>query len=158
MLYHKNCEHERHQHYLTILDGTYTEYYYLAMVYKFVVDPNLSSEDPEDLELFQDLIFDGPMGRIHIYYYEELFRRFYSVNPEKVITTLSCYLQYLDVLSGLFVDDAYAFVFRQDDPILIDALLNSLSFKLKMSFLREAQKKPGIIQLSDKLKLLNLFS
>lgn len=158
MLYHKNCEHDRHQTYLHVFHEYCPEPTYLRHISLFVLDPNLSPEDDEDIEIFQDLLFEGPMGRIHIFYYEELFREFYSIDPTLVLTTFNRYLQFLDIISCLFVVDAYQFVFRQDDPVLIDSLLKRLPFKLKMSFLSEAQKKPGIIQLSEKLKLLNLFS
>lgn len=158
MLYHKKCEHERHQAYLHVFHEYCPEPTYLRHISLFVCDPNISLEDDEDLELFQDLLFEGPMGRIHIFYYEELFRSSYSANSALVLMTFSRYLQFLDMISSLFVVDAYHFIFRQDDPILIDELLKRLPFKLKMSFLSEAQKKPGVIRLSEKLKLLNLFS
>lgn len=158
MLYHKKCEHERHQPYLHLFSENCPEFTYLRHISLFVLDPNLSSENDEDLELFQDLLFEGPMGRIHIFYYEEMFKDFYSTEPKLVLTTLGSYLVYLNKLSSLFVLDAYHFIIQREDPILIDRILRELPFNLKMDFVRFSQKYPKALQISPKLKLFNLFS
>lgn len=158
MQYHKECEHDRHKAYLHIFHEYCPESTFLRHISMFVCDPNLSSEDEEDLELFQDLLFEGPMGRIHIFYYEELFRDSYSLEPKLVLTTFSHYLDFLNKLSSLFVMDAYHFILQREDPILIDALLRAFPFHLKMEFVRFSQKYPKALQISPKLKLFNLFS
>lgn len=158
MANHKNCDHDRHQPYLHIFNENTPDWTYLRHISRFVLDPNLSPEDPEDLELFQDLLFDGPMGQIHIFYYETMFpsNRFYY--PKEIIRHFVKYLSFLNKLSPLFVRDAYYFIFRRKSQLLINQMLDELPFEIKMDFIREAQKQPDIIELSDKLKMYNLFS
>jgi hypothetical protein len=158
MRYHKDCKHERHRPYLAVFDGAHPDTAFLRKISEFVLDEKLSCQDPDDLELFQDLVFDGPSGRIHIFYYEELFKNHFKSLPKQTTQQFSKYLTYLNEISNLFTRDAYHFVFLKDDPILIDNLLEYLPFDLKMQFIHEAQTRPGIIRLSDKLKLYNLFS
>ena len=158
MLYHKRCEHERHQAYLHLFSENCPEPTYLRHISLFVLDPNLSPEDAEDLELFQDLLFEGPFGRIHIFYYEQLFREFYSTEPKLVLATLSGYLSFLIKLSDLFVYDAYHTIIQREDSYLIDNLLRVLPFHLKMNFLKFSQRYPKALEISPKLKLFNLFS
>lgn len=157
MIHHTSCNHERHQGYTAVFDGAHVEHFYLRKLSEFVMDPKLSHKDPEDLELFQDLVFEGPSGRIHIFYYEEYYRN-HGRLKKQFAENLNRYLLYLNELSSLFTRDAFLFVLKKENSSLIDAVLESLSFELKMDFIKEAQKQPKIIQLSDKLKLYNLFS
>lgn len=157
MLHHTSCNHERHQGYTAVFDGAHVEHFYLRKLSEFVEDARLSPKDAEDLEMFQDLVFEGPSGRIHIFYYEEMYRR-HGRLKKQYAEHLNKYLLYLNELSTLFTRDAFHFIIQKENAALIDAMLDSFSFEIKMDFIREAQKQPKIIQLSDKLKLYNLFS
>lgn len=154
-------EHERHKQYYEQFDkakqGRLEGQYYWSVV-KYVTDRNISPLDPDDLELFQDAIFESPWGRIHIHFYEWMFDKYYKVYPECFLVIFSKYLNYLDKVSPLFTADAFSFVFRKKNIKLVEGLLKVLSFDLKMKFIKTSEKHPDMIQLVPKLKLYNLFS
>jgi hypothetical protein len=122
------------------------------------LDSKISPSDGDDLELFEDAIFESPFGRIHIHFYEWLFQNYYKTQPEVVIRIFINYLGYLEKLSVLFVNDAFDFVFRQEDPKLIETLLRVSPLSIKLQIIRVAEKYPQAIQSVPKLKLYNLFS
>lgn len=155
------CDHERHKPYhnkFTNAIGEYTERQYYWNVAKYVLDSKVSPSDGDDLELFEDAIFESPWGRIHIHFYEWLFRNYYKTQPEVVIQIFTRYLGYLEKLSVLFVNDAFDFIFRQDNPKLIETLLKISPLNIKMQLIKVAEKYPKAIQSVPKLKLYNLFS
>ncbi len=154
----KGCDHERHQPYHSFSKEGILEREYLWKIAKYITDRNISPTDPDDLELFQDAVFDSPFGRIHIFFYEEMFRGYYKFNPDWFVMTFSQYLSFLDEISTLFTNDAFEFVFRQKDIQMIDKLLKAMSLETKMRFIQASNKHPDIIQSVPKLKLYNLFS
>jgi hypothetical protein len=119
---------------------------YLWQIGKLVMDSNLSPTDADDLEVFQDLVFDSDRGRLHIFFYEELFKNYYQYQPDYTLKVFSRYLAYLDKLSTLFSGDAFDFIFKKHDPKLITDLI-------KMS-----ERYPDMLRAVPKLKLYNLFS
>jgi hypothetical protein len=155
------CDHERHHPYHEKFDRAQrnnTERQYYWNVAKYVLDSKISPSDGDDLELFEDAIFESPFGRIHIHFYEWLFQNYYKTQPEVVIRIFINYLGYLEKLSVLFVNDAFDFVFRQEDPKLIETLLRVSPLSIKLQIIRVAEKYPQAIQSVPKLKLYNLFS
>jgi hypothetical protein len=155
------CDHERHHPYHEKFDRAQrdnTERQYYWNVAKYVLDSKVSPSDGDDLELFEDAIFESPWGRIHIHFYEWLFQNYYKTQPEVVIRIFINYLGYLEKLSVLFVNDAFDFVFRQEDPKLIETLLKVSPLSIKLQIIRVAEKYPQAIQSVPKLKLYNLFS
>lgn len=155
------CDHDRHKPYhgkFTSANGDWYEKQYYWHVAKYVMDRNVSPADGDDLELFQDAVFESPWGRIHINFYEQLFKNYYKLDNRWTVETFCRYLLYIDKLSTLFTNDAFSFIFRKDDPKLILHLLKEMPFEIKMKFIRASEKHPDIIQLVPKLKLYNLFS
>lgn len=118
----------------------------------------MSPSDPDDLEFFQDIIFESPWGRVHIEFYQHMFKKYYKTHPDWFVLVFSKYLEFLNKASVLFTIDAFSFIFRQEDIKLVEKLLNTLSFEMKMTLIRSSEKYPKIIQLVPKLKLYNLFS
>ena len=155
------CDHERHKPYHEKFDralGKNTELQYYWNVAKYVLDSKISPSDGDDLELFEDAIFESPWGRIHIHFYEWLFQKYYADQPEVVIRIFCKYLEYLEKCSVLFIDDSFSFIFRQEDYKLIEKLLKVMPLKTKLHFIKASEKYPKVIQSVPKLKLYNLFS
>lgn len=154
-----HCDHDRHKPYLHLFkDKEIFERQYLWEIGKFVMDPNLSPKNGDDLEVFEDLVFDSERGRLHIFFYEELFKNYYQYQPDWTLKVFSRYLSYLDSLSSLFSNDAFHYIFKKEDSKLITGLLKEMSFEIKIKFIRESDKYPNIIRAVPKLKLYNLFS
>ena len=154
------CEHERHKPHhnkFTIKEDWFERQYYWNVA-KYVMDPNISPSDGDDLELFQDAVFDSPWGRIHIHFYERLFQNYYKFQPDWVLQTFCRYVNFLEQISILFANDAFDFIFRKEDPKLIEKLLNTMSFETKMHFIKASEKYPEAIRSVPKLKIYNLFS
>jgi len=155
------CDHERHKPYHEKFDRAQegnTERQYYWNVAKYVLDSKLSPSDGDDLELFEDAIFDSPWGRVHIYFYEWLFQNYYKSQPEVVVQIFTRYLEYLGKISMLFVDDAFSFIFKREDYKLIEKLLAIMPLTTKLQFIKTSEKYPKAIQSVPKLKLYNLFS
>lgn len=155
------CDHERHQLYhgkFTHANGDWYERTYYWHVAKYVMDPRISPSDGDDLELFQDAVFESPWGRIHINFYQALFKNYYTLSPEWVLQTFCKYVEYLAKISILFANDAFDFIFRQEDPKLIEKLLKVMPLKTKLQFIKASENYPKVIQSVPKLKLYNLFS
>lgn len=155
------CDHERHKPYhikFTNVAFDWCERQYYWDIGKYIMDPNISPLDPDDLEVFQDIVFESPWGRIHIDFYERLFKNYYKFNEDWVLKVFSKYLLFLDAISPLFLQDALYYVFRQGDIATIEKLLKELSFDMKMKFIKASEKYPDIIKAVPKLKLYNLFS
>lgn len=155
------CKHERHIPYhgkFTQVNTELFERQYYWNVAKYVMDPCVTPSDGDDLELFEDAIFESPWGRIHIYFYEQLFKNYYSLSPEWVLQVFSRYLEYLEKLSSLFTNDAFEFVFRKKDYQLITKLLKTMSIEIKLKFIKAAEKHSDVLQSVPKLKIYNLFS
>lgn len=155
------CDHERHKPYHEKFDraqGNNTERQYYWNVAKYVLDSKISPSNEDDLELFEDAIFESPWGRIHIYFYEWLFKNYYQTQTEVVIRTFVKYLEFLNEISPLFTVDAFNFIFRQKDTKLIEKLLNTMSFEIKLNFIKVSDKYPEVVRSVPKLKLYNLFS
>jgi len=155
------CDHERHKPYhgkFTSANGDWYERTYYWHIAKYVADLNVSPSNGDDLELFQDVVFESPWGRIHIDFYERLFKNYYKFNSEWVIITFSRYLEFLEKLSPLFTNDAFSFIFSKKDVKMIESLLKVMSLPIKLRFIKAAEKYPDMIQSVPKLKLYNLFS
>ncbi len=153
------CDHDRHQPYLVLFkDKEMYERKYLWEIGKLVMDPKLSPLDEDDLEIFQDLVFDSERGRLHIFFYEQLFSNYYQYQPDWTLKVFSRYVIYLNHISTLFTGDAFDFIFKKADPELITDLLKELPLDVKMRFIKMSEFYPNMIQAVPKLKLYNLFS
>lgn len=155
------CDHDRHKPYhdkFIKANGDWYERTYYWHVAKYVMDKNVSPNDGDDLELFQDAVFESPWGRIHISFYEQLFKNYYQLDARWTVGAFCRYLLYIDKLSTMFTGDAFEFIFRKDDPELIPHLLKEMPLDIKMNFIKASEKHPKIIQSVPKLKLYNLFS
>lgn len=156
------CDHERHKPYhdkFRRKDGEQLfERQYYWSVAKYVMDPNITSSDGDDLELFEDAVFESPFGRIHIHFYEQLFKNYYQFNSDWVLKVFCKYLLFLEELTVLFTNDAFNYIFRKNDPKLILNLLKEMPLEIKLRFIKESEKHPEIIRAVPKLKLYNLFS
>lgn len=122
------------------------------------MDPNLSPTDADDLEIFQDLVFDSDHGRLHIFFYEELFKNYYQYQPDWTLKVFVRYLLYLDKLSSLFSTDAFHFIFKKEDVKLITNLLKEVPVDIKLRLIKFSEMYPNMIKAVPKLKLYNLFS
>jgi hypothetical protein len=151
----KNCEHERHLVYLDAF-RVLSIFDYVEFMTRFVLDPNISSDDEDDLELFQDFVF-GKFGRMHIYYYEHLFFK----HPGKLEMTCNAYGRYVDFLgkiSPIFKQEALSFLFQIGNIALIESVMQLGSHEVKMGVIQASDKWPHITKRVPKLKLYNLFS
>jgi len=152
----KNCEHERHQIYLGAF-SVLSIHDYVKFITKFVSDPNISSDDEDDLELFQDFVFSDKFGRLHIYYYEHLF---YD-HPGTLEVTSNAFCRYLDFLgqiSRFFMQEALSLPFKLGNLKLVESIMEFSSHDMKMEFIKTSDKFPHITKRIPKLKLYNLFS
>lgn len=153
------CDHDRHQSYIPLFrDREMYERQYLWQIGKFVMDSKLSPSDGDDLELFQDLVFDSDRGRLHIFFYEELFKNYYQYQPDWTLKVFVRYVMYLDKISPLFSGDSFDFILKKSDPKLITDLLKEMPFELKMRLIKISERYPDMIKAVPKLKLYNLFS
>jgi len=153
------CAHERHQKYLHLFKDDVFETSLLWHTAKYVLDTNISPNDADDFELFQDMIFESKFGRLHIYFYEQyLFPRYFKLNSDWVTQVFVKYLEFLEKSSPLFTNDAFDVVYKFRDSKLILMLLDRMSFDIKMRFIKHSEKHPDMIHLVPKLKLYNLFS
>lgn len=155
------CKHERHQVYHEKFESAkknkFERQYYQHLT-TYVMDSNLSPSDSDDFEMFQDIVFESPWGRVHIHFYEQLFKNYYKYHPDWVLKVFSAYLVYLNKASPLFTGDAFGFIFNKNDVPLIEKLLKELPFEIKMQFIRHSEKYPTMMKAVPKLKLYNLFS
>ena len=156
------CHHERHvpyQNKFVVLgnseNGEYNYYYNLS---EFVLDENLSPLDDDDFEMFQDIVFESPWGRVHIFFYEQLFKIYYEYRSEWTLQVFSKYLTYLNRASTLFTQDAFGYIFNQNNVELVERVLKELPFEIKMQFIRASEKYPAMLKAVPKLRLYNLFS
>lgn len=155
------CDHEQHKPYhgkFTQVTTKLFERQYYWNIAKYVMDSNISPSNGDDLELFEDAVFESPYGRIHIYFYEQLFKNYYQFSPDWVLKVFSKYLSFIEKISTLFTNDAFDYIFRKEDPKLILSLLKEMSFDIKMRFVKASEKYPAVIQSVPKLKMYNLFS
>lgn len=152
------CKHEQHQVYRDMFKQSAFERQFLWDVALYVTDPKISFSNADDVELFQDLVFDSPYGRIHIFFYEELFKNYYQYQPEWTLKVFPRYLQFLEKISSLFVDDAFHYIYKQKDSKLIEKLLKTMPLNIKLRFIKFSEKYPEAIQTIPKLKIYNLFS
>lgn len=156
-----SCDHERHKPYhekFNQAKNDKLEQQYYWGVAKYVMDPNLSPSDADDLELFQDIVFDGPWGRVHIFFYEQLFKNYYKIHPDWVLKVFARYVLYLNKVSSLFAADAYHFIFQRNDVKMIEGVLKELPYEIKMQFIQASRKYPNVMLSVPKLRLYNLFS
>jgi hypothetical protein len=151
------CKHERHLDYLDAFSASITEDEYVRYIIKYLLDPNLSPDDGDDLDLFQSLVFDSKWGRLHIFVYEDLFNE-YHIRPVRTATIFCRHLEYLGKISGLFLLDAFSYIFKKNDPEVVKFLLRFMPLKVKLLFIMEAENHPLILRAVPKLKLYNLFS
>ena len=153
------CEHDRHQPYLFLFKSQEMyERQYLWEIGQLVMDQKLSPLDEDDLEIFQDLVFDSERGRLHIFFYEQLFKNYYQYQPDWTLKVFVKYIGYLNTISTLFSGDAFDFILKKSDPDLITNLLKEMPFDLKMRLIKISEHYPEMIQAVPKLKLYNLFS
>lgn len=136
-----------------------TEYY--AYITQFLFDPDISPNNLDDFELFQDLIFESHYGKLHINYYYDQLDRFRSGRGKskrtKIIRRLARYAEFLGKHSEMFLEDMYNYIFRHH-PNLIQPLLDALPSSVKLSFIRVAEHYPQIVRQVPKLKLYMLYS
>lgn len=152
-----DCTHERHSEYLGAFSNSIREDEFIGYISKFLLDSQLSPFDGDDLDLYQKMVFDSKWGRLHIFYYEDLFSTYY-IRPVEFAKKFGKHLDYLGQISVLFLLDAFSFVLKKNDPILVEFLIKHMSLKTKLLFIRESYHYPQIIQAVPKLKLYNLFS
>jgi hypothetical protein len=154
------CEHERHKPHhnkFTIKEDWFERQYYWNVA-KYVMDSNISPSDADDLELFQDAVFDSPWGRIHIHFYEQLFKNYYQYQPDWALKVFARYLLFLENVSSLFTNDAFHYIFKKKDVQLITNLMKEMSPEIKLRFIKMSENYPNIIKTVPKLKMYNLFS
>src|SRR5512135_3350590 len=153
------CEHDRHQAYLPLFKSSEMyERQYLWEIGKLVMDPKLSPLDTDDLEIFQDLVFDSERGRLHIFFYEELFKNYYQYQPNWTLKVFVKYIDFLRAISSLFSNDAFHYIFKTKDINLITNLLKEMPPNQKLDFIRLSDRYPEMIKAVPKLRLYNLFS
>lgn len=158
MKHHLNCDHKNHQPHQENFSKVLFEKTYLWNVGVYVNDTKIDPSDADDLEFFQDMVFDSPYGRIHIFFYEELFKNYLHLNRDWTIRTFARYVLFLENISSLFSEEALGFVYRKQEPAVITDLLKVMDMEVKLRFIRLADKYPDVLHAVPKLKLYNLFS
>lgn len=158
MKHHINCDHENHAPHQKNFSKELYERSYLWNVGVYVNDPRIDPSNEDDLEFFQDMIFDSPYGRIHIFFYEELFKNYLNLNRDWTVRTFARYVLFLENISQLFSEEALNFVYRKQEPSVITDLLKVMDMDVKLRFIRLADKHPDVMRAIPKLKLYNLFS
>lgn len=158
MKHHTNCDHENHLPHQKNFSREIHERGYLWNVGVYVNDTRIDPSNEEDLEFFQDMVFDSPYGRIHIFFYEELFKNYLHLNRDWTVRTFARYVLFLENISALFSEEALNFVYRKQEPSVITDLLKVMDMDVKLRFIRLADKHPDVMRAIPKLKLYNLFS
>lgn len=155
------------------VDGHYRKDY-LQIITDYINDPSISHLDIDDLELFQTLLYEGPWGKIHIVYYVEQIEEYekQEITCDYLVGNLARYLDYLNQISALLVNDMFYHIFRYwkyDDlnsyyrsiekgkPV-IEGLLSVLTPDIKLRLVQVADQHPNIVQHIPKLKLYLTFS
>lgn len=151
----KKCEHERHQIYLSAF-SVLSIYDFVEFITKFVLDPNISPDNADDLELFQDFVFSDRLGRLHVFYYHNMFEDRPDAN-ELLIKAYCQYLNFLGQISSFFQQESLEFIFRWK-PFYIESILKLSSPQVKLDIIKISNNYPEIIKRIPKLKLYNLFS
>jgi len=152
----ESCGHERHQIYLSAFH-TLSIYNFVEFITKFVLDPNISSDNEDDTDLFQDFVFSDRLGRLHIYYYEHLF--FDVPGDNNYIAEAFCrYLDFLGQISPFFTQEALNKPFKMGNISLIESIMIFGSHNIKLGIIKTSDKYPHITKRIPKLKLYNLFS
>lgn len=154
---HSNdCGHERHLKYLDAFWHLFTPGF-VGFITRFVLDPNISPDNVDDLELFQDFVFSKRLGRLHIFYYEHLFKDI--ADTDEYLSKAFCrYLEFLGQISPYFEKEALYFLFREERLEIIELVFKQSSFQLKMKILKVSDDFPEKVKRIPKLKLYNLFS
>jgi hypothetical protein len=151
-----NCGHERHLEYLGAFWHLWSSGF-VEFITKYILDPNISPDDTDDLELFQDFVFSKRLGRLHIFYYENLLNN--KPHPSDELAKAFCrYFDFLSQISPFFAKEALNFVFREQRLEMIELIFNSSSYKMKMEMLKVSDNFPEKVKRIPKLKLYNLFS
>lgn len=158
MKHHTNCDHENHIPHQKNFSKELYERAYLWNVGVYVNDPKIDPSDADDLEFFQDMVFDSPYGRIHIFFYEELFKNYLHLNRDWTIRTFARYVLFLENISSLMSEEAMNFVYKKQEASVITDLLKVMDMEVKLRFIRLADKHPDVMRVIPKLKLYNLFS
>lgn len=155
-----NSPHERHQKYFDaflIKDGI-SSAQYLNYITQYIFDPNLSPENADDLEFFQNLLFEGIKGRVHIKYYDWVITHWTKFAFDQTVNILVRYSYFLSRLSTMFLHDFFSYLLKTNDNKIITQMFPKLDAYSKIQFIEWADLHPEIVEFIPKLKMYLLFT
>ncbi len=179
MKFKPSSQHERHQKYFeafSVSDKISRPYIhiesdvlnktslngYLDYITKYITDPNISYHNHDDIEFFKDLLFEGLYGKIHIFYYRNIFDKWMRFAFEQSIFILSKYASFLSKISPLYLHDFYDYMLgnryiksnsNYDWIKIISSLYDNLDPEAKIEFIRVASNYKDIVSQLPQIKL-----
>lgn len=161
MKYKPNSKLERHQKYLGAFSDFCIEEEYLSNITQFIMDPKISPNDEDDIELFKDLLFESKFGKIHIYYFDRLFNKLWDKTTfDWTVRIMSKYVEFAHKISEFYSGDIFNALFTELHKThdAISLMLKYLPHNERMCMVRVAQTYPSVLESVPKLKLYALFS
>ena len=152
---------ERHQKYLGAFSDFCIEKEYLSNITKFIMDNDISPLNDDDVELFKDFLFESKFGKIHIYYFDCLFRQLEDkANFDWTVRVMAKYIEFIGKISEFYCNDIFSNLFAEINKTqnTISLLLKYLPISDRMIMVKMAQTYPVVIFKNPKLKLYALFS
>lgn len=146
-------EHKRHQKYLHAFELATVDHYY-EIISQFVVDPNISFNNSDDLDLFVNFVFDSKFQYIHTGYCRFIINN----KSEFSLLAITKFLDFQKIYCELFVYDFFSTLIRDYDITVIEKIFKLLSPNLKLDFLDVICKFPEVLKSSSQLNLYILFS
>lgn len=143
----------RHQKYLPAFKVKSIQHYYDIMS-RFIMDPEISYDNGDDMDLFINFVFDSDFGYVHNSYCKHLL----STNSELTFTLVCNFLNYLYKDCELFVYDFFFTLAKDYNPTIVEKVFEQLQPHLKLKLLDTVCKFPEILKGSSRLKLYVVFS
>lgn len=154
------CSHERHLVHLDAFRLLHTGNT-VKTIYPFLIDPNISYNNEDDLELFKDVIYPHVYFSFDVLYCDAIFRpcniKFNNLNFDLIAKSLSQFLGFLEQISDFFVN---RIIYRliENQPDIIELIFTNSSDTIKLKIIRCAASYPKMSIIFPKLKLYNTFS
>jgi hypothetical protein len=152
--------HLRHQKYLRVFSSLPDKIVLLKTITRFINDKAISHLDPDDLQLFQNLVFDTGCGPVNISFYSQVKKK-YTRSKTCFIPSAKVLARFADFtgqISSLFVDDLFLHLLRNTNNSFIKSVFDKLSAVNKLKMMHLADTYPEIIKRIPKIKLYLTFS
>lgn len=159
--YRPKTKHDRHQKYVSVFEGFCVEHEYHATITRFMMDSNISSSNPDDIELFKDLLFESKFGKIHIYYFDKLLKSLSDKSQfDWTVRVMAKYIEFTGKISEFYQGDILHTLFTELNrtQTAIELLLKHLSAQDRIYLAQTARQFPAVIAKIPKIRLYSLFS